>query len=150
MKSTIKSVAAIAALSFGLGTATTVQAAPDETDQFYQDFYMYFNMQACTNDDYTVAGELIIHPSFTDVQRLFAENKNINPEQLQPYVDAAWKKTVESFTSEAFNPENPPSQQLQDAFINNFAAMTENIEEDTGLSVIIGGAGAAIPTPGCQ
>jgi hypothetical protein len=146
MKSKVSALAASAVLATGL-TAGTANAA-DPTDYFDPNVAVPFNTAACSNDNYTVPVQFIIHPSLTDLDRLQKDGELITPQDLQEHVDAAWEKTVASYSSSDFS-ENMP-QSLQDAFYQNVTEMMENIEKDTGLSVVISGAGVGMPTPGCN
>lgn len=157
MISALKSFTTAAAIviglgTAGLGTAQAQNAASSATDdRYHPSFNDTFNVAACTSDNHKAEATLVTFQSITDWQRLSSGNpqgfQSAFNNKVQPILDKTWQDIVSKHSSNEFNQGN-------DNFVKNAVAELKDaateIENQTGISVIIRGGPSGPTTPNCN
>lgn len=157
MINSLKSFTTAAALVIGLGAASVGSAqaqnaaATPTDDRYHPSFNDTFNVAACTTDNHKAEATLVTFQSVTDWQRLASGNPQgfqaAFNNKVQPILDKTWQDIISKHSSDQFN--NGDKSFVDNAVSELKDAATE-IENLTGISVIIRGGPSGPTSPGCS
>jgi hypothetical protein len=150
-----KNLLAAGVIAAGLGVAGSADAQQAnnnaQPDQFHPSFHTVFNVAACTNDNHTANATIITFQSINDWQT----NAQSNPtgfqqayeQKAQTILEQAWKDAVSTHSSGEYNSQ---AQGFINDVVDELTQAQQEIETQTGITVVIRGGISGNTTPGCS